>query len=155
MYIRMNIFYRVLTAATLLITSFVSLASDISVNDGYIREVIPGSTVTSSYMTVTNNGSQAIKLIGAKSDLIPRIEIHEHTMADGMMKMRQVSHIDIAAGKSAILQPMGLHLMMFELAKPLKQDEQVAITLVFDHNVTKEIVLPVRSIKQKKAHHHH
>lgn len=155
----MSIFSRLVSVTALSAISFFSIAGDfaksIEVKDGYVREVIPTNKVTSAYMTITNNSSETVKLVGAESRAIPRIEIHEHLMNDGMMQMRQKNYIDIAAGTSAVLQPMGLHLMMFELSEPLKAGQEVEVTLLFEGNKKKVITLPVRSIKKAKTHHHH
>ena len=151
----MNVLTKALAVFSLFFSTFAAFASSITVTDGYVREVIPGNSVTSAYMTIHNDSAAAVKLVSAKSAAIPVIEIHEHTMADGMMKMGQVDFIEIAAGSQVVLQPMGLHLMMFDLSKPLKAGEQLALTLVFDNNQTLNVTLPVQSIKQAKHNHHH
>ncbi|WP_448550974.1 copper chaperone PCu(A)C [Thalassotalea montiporae] len=155
----MKFFVQLITAVTLFTASFHSVAksAEIVVEDAYVREVIPGNSVTSAYMTITNQGGQAIKLVAAKSDDIPLIEIHEHTMHDGMMKMGQVAFVEIDANAQVKLQPMGLHLMMFDLEQPLVAGQQIAVTLVFDNNTSLDVNLPVRSIKtmKKQAKHHH
>ncbi|NMP30366.1 copper chaperone PCu(A)C [Thalassotalea sp. M1531] len=153
----MSTFSRVVTVFTLILSTFSAFGSNVDVNDGYIREVIPGNEITSSYMTINNNSEQQVTLIGAKSREIPRIEIHEHLMADGMMKMRQKEFIIIAAGDSAVLQPMGLHLMMFDIKTPLKAGQDVNVTLLFKEGQEIDVLLPVKSIKQTKpkTKHHH
>lgn len=136
--------------------SAVTSASDkIDVENGYVRESIPGNTITSAYMTISNNSANSVKLIGVSSKSIPRIEIHEHTMNNGMMQMRQKAFIEITAGEQVVLQPMGLHLMMFDLAQPLKDGELVEIELEFSEHSALAVTLPVHSIKKKKPQHHH
>ena len=155
MYSRMKTFSTLFSALLLIASSFSVMAQQVAVSDGHVREVIPGNTVTSAYMTISNTGKSGLKLVGAKSDTIPRIEIHEHIMADGMMKMRQKSHIDIAAGDNVVLQPMGLHLMLFGLSSPVKAGQSQDITLIFEGGFEYKVTLPVHSIKKAKKHHHH
>ena len=130
-------------------------AEEISVNTGYIRETIPGTSISSAYMTIQNTSSKKISLIGASSDFSPRIEIHEHTMEDGMMRMRQRKSIEIPAEGEVILQPSGLHLMIFDLKKPLKEGQTVSIILHFSTHEELTIQLPIQSIKRKKRSEQH
>ncbi len=148
-----TLFLQLLAIITIFFTGLAQ-ANTISVDNSYVREVIPGNTITSAYMVINNNRDKDVKLVGAKADVSPRVEIHTHSMEDGMMKMRQLASININANKSVILQPMGFHLMMFELSKPLNAGDTVNITLYFDDASEVNITAPVQSIKQKKHHHH-
>ena len=90
-------------------------SNQITVEGSYIRAKIPGTDITSAYMTIKNKGDEAVMLIGASSQFSDRIEIHQHTMSDGMMKMRQVQQLLIKDKNQVILQPMGYHLMIFNV----------------------------------------
>jgi len=134
--------------------------SDIVIENAYIRETIPGTSISSAYMTIINSSDKNIKLLGATSEISKRIEIHEHTMADGMMRMRQRENIEIAAKSNVVLQPSGYHLMIFDLKQPLRHAQNVTITLQFSNDASVEVKLPVKSIKQMKmstqsSHQHH
>ncbi len=134
------------------------VASEITVSKAYIRATIPGTEISSAYMEIANDGTSALELIGATSDVSNRIEIHQHTMADGVMKMRQQASLTIPANDLVKLQPGGYHLMIFNLTKPLKADEKVALTLHFNNQQKLELSVPVTSIikeKQSQNHHHH
>ena len=127
----------------------------ITVEGGYVRETIPGTVISSAYMTITNTSDQQLILTGATSDRSPRIEIHEHTMSGGMMRMRQKQSIVINAKESVVLQPSGLHLMIFDLPRPLQQDEVMPFTLHFTGTNGVNVRLPVQGIKKKTHNHHH
>ena len=75
-------------------------------------------------------------------------------MANGMMKMRQVENIVIPGNSEIVLKPSGLHVMIFDLTEPLKDQDKVLINLIFEDKSIKPVNLPVRSIKQHKHHHH-
>ncbi|MDO6426259.1 copper chaperone PCu(A)C [Thalassotalea sp. 1_MG-2023] len=144
-------------ASVLILSSHIAHAEQkVTVENGYIRATIPGTDVSSAYMVISNHSMKNKKLIGASSDISSRIEIHEHQMSDGMMKMRQLDAIEINMHDTVTLQPSGLHLMIFELTEPLNAGDNVALNLHFEDGERLAITLPVESIKRKseKAHQH-
>ena len=128
-------------------------ATDLNASDGFIRESIPGTTISSAYMTLTNTSKKSVTLVGASSEISARIEIHEHSMSNGMMSMRQVESIVINSKDTVILQPSGLHLMIFDIKEPLKHGDLITLTLHFLSHPDVEVQLPVQSIKRKQHHH--
>lgn len=127
----------------------------VEISQGYIRETIPGTSISSAYLTIRNTHQQALKLIAVTSKVSPRLELHQHSMTDsGMMKMRQVPYIMIPANSEVTLKPSGLHIMIFELTKGLMADEQIPLTFIFENQQVVNITLPVQSIKQRHHHHH-
>ena len=136
--------------------------STISVEQAYIRATIPGTSISSSYMVIENKGEKTVTLLGASSTVSPRIEIHQHTMLDGMMRMRKLDSIDIKPKERVKLQPSGLHLMLFDV-KPLNAQEEVELMLNFSNNESVAVQAPVYSpVQEKRAeksssemHHHH
>ncbi len=151
---------KITSMSSRLITSFILLifatsvqAMNITVSDGFIRESIPGTTITSAYMTLKNTSEKSVTLVGASSEISARIEIHEHTMSNGMMNMRQLESIVIDSKDTVILQPSGLHLMIFDIKEPLKHGDLITLTLHFSSHPDVEVQLPVQSIKRKQHHH--
>lgn len=129
--------------------------ASIIVENSYARESIPGTTISSAYMTLNNTSSVNVKLIAASSSVSERIEIHQHTMKNGLMKMRQRDNVEIVANEHVVFQPSGFHLMIFDLKKPLKADSSIIITLHFDDKSSVDVNYLVKGLKQKKQHHHH
>jgi len=145
-----NIHYRkVAIFCTLLFAmlSNVCAANTITVNDGYVKASIPGSDVTASYMTLSNTSNKTITLQKVSSTVSDRIEIHEHSMADGIMRMREVGEITINANSEVVLQPSGLHLMIFSLKQPIKEKSIMPLTLYFSNDTEVKIQLPVLKYK--------
>ncbi|MCW8832393.1 MAG: copper chaperone PCu(A)C [Colwellia sp.] len=140
---------------------------EITVEQAYLRASIPGSNVSSAYMIIANNSEKAVTLLGATSSISPRVEIHQHTMVGGLMRMRKTDAIIIKANERVILQPSGLHLMLFDVKKPLQSQHKVELTLRFSDKKSVSLQVPVYSPKQEKLaqeangqlstmqHHHH
>jgi copper(I)-binding protein len=121
--------------------------SMVTVEDGYIKASIPGSDITAAYMTLKNTGDKAITLQKISSTISDRIEIHEHSMADGMMRMREVGEVVINAKSHVVLQPSGLHLMIFSLKEQVTEQDVIRLTLTFSNASKLNIKLPVRKYK--------
>jgi len=135
-------------------TAFASQSTEVLVENGYARESIPGTSISSAYMIIRNLSANNVRLITASSKVSERIEIHQHTMIDGLMRMRQRDYVDILAKDSLQFQPSGFHLMIFDLKQPLKAKENITITLHFADQSSIDVNYTIKGLKQKKHHHH-
>jgi copper(I)-binding protein len=100
-------------------------------------------------MKVNNNGASDHALVGGSSPAAEVVELHTHTMEDGMMRMRQVEKIDLPAGESVSLQPGGLHVMLIGLKQNLVPDESIPLTLRFEDGSEVTLQAPVRKLQMK------
>lgn len=125
----------------------------IQVDGAYLRATIPGTEMSSAYMTIFNHSDKTKNLMAVTGDISDRIELHEHSMVDGMMRMRQVNKIVVPAQGKAVLQPSGLHLMVFNLAKPLKPQQKVKLSLHFADGSKENIIVPVEKVKPHQHKH--
>jgi copper(I)-binding protein len=102
-------------AASLLLASTLSASvlAELVVEEGYVRKPIPGRSMSAAFMTVRNTGAEDFVLTSATLEGTGSVEIHTHTHDDGVMRMRQLHELTIKAGDAVILEPGGLHLMIF------------------------------------------
>lgn len=108
-------------------------AGDITVSGAFTRATLPEARVGAGYLTITNNGTAPDRLIAAKSDVSPTVELHEMSTEGGMMKMAEVEGgIEIPAGSTVSLAPGGLHIMFIGPNQPFNEGECVAATLTFE-----------------------
>jgi len=68
------------------------------------------------------------------------------SMEGMVMKMRPVAGIDLPAGQAVTLQPGGLHIMLVDLAKPLKAGQTFPLTLTFEKAGSKTVNVAVEKI---------
>lgn len=122
-------------------------ADHISAENPFAREVPPGAPASASFMTLTNSSDSDINVIEADSAAAEIVELHTHTNDNGIMRMRKIEQITIPANGSTELKPGGLHIMLIEPHEPLKAGETVKVTLKFADGSTKEISMPVKSLK--------
>lgn len=92
-----------------------------------------GASVAAGYMTLVNTGSTPDRLVGATSAVAGKVEIHEMTMTDGVMKMRPLKDgVELKPGQTVELKSGSYHLMMEGLKQPLKIGEKIKGTLTFE-----------------------
>ncbi len=122
-----------LLAALLSSAAGLAHAGDIALDHPWSRATPAGAPVGAGYVTVKNTGAAADKLVSATApDVAGKVEVHEMTMDNGVMKMRPVSGIEIPAGKSVELKPGGYHIMFMQLKQPLKAGETIKGALTFE-----------------------
>jgi copper(I)-binding protein len=106
---------------------------DLTVTSPWTRATPGGAKIAGGYLKITNNGSSVDRFTGAKSDAADRVEIHEMSMSDGVMKMRPLPNgVEIKPGETVELKSGGYHLMFMDLKQPLKQGDTLKATLQFE-----------------------
>lgn len=128
---------KALLLAALLSPSFFANAHEFDVGNLHIehpwsREMPPVAPTAAAYFVIDNKGKDADRLIAVKSPIAGKAEMHEHLHADGVMKMQQVQAVDVPAGAQVRFEPMGYHVMLFNLAKQLADGEHFPLTLTFE-----------------------
>mgnify|MGYP006211174015 CR=1 FL=1 len=142
---------RLLISALMLFALHTVAASTpaLSVDHGQVRQPMPGRTVTAGYFSLHNGTAEAVQLVGASSPLFARVELHQHSHKDGMMRMEQIEHIVIPAGESVELAPGGLHLMLFEAPGTLQVGQSIELILHFADGQQLPASLPVVAMPQR------
>jgi hypothetical protein len=121
-----------------------SAAARVTVHGPYVRLLPPGQPNTAAFMTLRNGDEKDHKLVKAESSAARVVELHEHVHEGGMMKMRPVKAIEIKAGGAAVLEPGGLHVMLIDLVRPLREGEGVSLSLTYEDGSSAKIEAPVR-----------
>lgn len=82
--------------------------------NAWIRPPVGGQTIAAGYCDIVNDSEDDMVLTEfADAAGERRIEIHETTEQDGMVRMRPLSQLTVAAGETLSLRPGGKHLMLF------------------------------------------
>lgn len=115
--------------------------ASLKVEDAWVRATVPSQHATGVFMRLTS--PTAARLVGVESDAARHVEVHEMAMQDDVMKMRQVSAIDLPAGKPVELKPGGYHVMLIDLARQISAGDPVALTLLVQDADGKQRRVPV------------
>lgn len=126
---------------------FATPASDnVRAIDPYVRAVPPGQTISAAFMQLDNNSDVIRTIVNASSPVCKIVELHSHVHENGMMKMRRLDSLELAANDKTVLRPGGLHIMLIGLHEQLKLDQKIPLTLEFSDGSSKTITAPVRKI---------
>ncbi len=127
-------------------------AGSITIDHPWSRATPPVAPVAGGYLTLTNDGDIADRLISISSPLSDRVEIHESTVSDGVASMRPVQiGIEIGSGETVELQPGGMHIMFLKPSRPLKDGERFAATLVFEQAGAIDVEFAVQNMGARPA----
>lgn len=112
-------------------TTTLSSSNKITVQNHYIPAAPPNTRMMAGFGNIVNNTSGAIYFISAESDAFANIELHATEVSNGNAKMVKQENTLIKAGDFLAMQPGSYHLMLIKPKSPLKQDDNVNITLHF------------------------
>jgi copper(I)-binding protein len=119
----------------------------IEIGNPWARATPKGAPVGGAYMTITNKGTEADRLISVSSPVASKAEVHQMSMDNGVMTMRPVpGGLEIKPGQTVVLDPDSFHLMLMGLKQPLAQGEHMKATLDFAKAGKLDVEFVVESI---------
>ena len=122
-------------------------AGSLEIKHPWSRATPKGAAVAAGYMTITNKGTEADRLVGGSTSAAGKFEMHEMTMDNGVMKMRpQPNGIELKPGQVVEFKPGSYHLMFVGLKQPLEKGKRVKGTLVFEKAGRVEVEYAVEAI---------
>ncbi|WP_027857643.1 copper chaperone PCu(A)C [Marinobacterium jannaschii] len=147
---------KLMIASTLALLSSVASA-EVLVENAYARAVPPGQLNSATFLQLHNKGSEMVKLVNAASPAAKNVELHTHEHDNGVMRMRQVESIPVAANDSTTLQPGGYHIMLIGLNQDMAPGSEIDLKLSFSDGSSATLKVPVKMVmaKQKMNHHNH
>lgn len=103
--------------------------SSLGIEEAWVRALPPTQKTTAAYMTLTNRGSAAIKIVGGSTPIAAQVEIHTTREVEGYMRMERLEGISLGPGESLRLAPGGTHLMLIGLERMPLPGESVELCL--------------------------
>lgn len=105
---------------------------DLRIGHPWSRETASGQKSGGGFLTISNNGTQADRLVSATSPAAAKVQIYAVSMTGGVMRTRVLTDgLAIPAGASVSFQPGGYHIMLIGLKVPLKEGTLVPAELRF------------------------
>ena len=117
----------------------------IEIKEGYAYPPIGTNKVAVGYLSVTNNSEKDDALVSGQSTMAQTVEIHDHIHENGVMRMRQVKSVPLAAGETVVMKSGGLHLMIIGVKESMEVGSMVPVTLTLSSGAQIDAQLEVRA----------
>ncbi len=147
-----------LTCVTLTATAHGFNVGELEIAHPYTIATAPGQAVGGLFFKhIANKGDKADRLISATvaSTVANKTELHTMSTDNDVMRMRQVSAIDLPA-KTTVpmtrgLKKNGYHVMLMGLKAQLKVGDTLPVKLKFERAGEVEVVVNVEALKADSA----
>lgn len=128
---------------------------DIEIGHPWSRPTPPTARVAGGYVTLTNTGPEADRLVGVESPDAQSAEIHRSVVENGVASMRPVEAIEIAPGASVDFEAERLHFMFIDPDRPLRDGDRFPATLVFEKagSINVEFMVQMRASEPATEDH--
>ena len=141
-------------AGAVALVSLPAIAGDmgIMIKDAYARS---GPKSGAVFFTIMNHSEAEDRLMGAATDVAPRVELHTHIVENDIAKMVELEDgIAVPAGGMHALARGGDHVMLMGLDGMLKQDSTITVTLQFEQAGDVVVEVPVDNKRRPVASGH-
>lgn len=115
----------------------------LSVRNAWARPADSGA-MTAVYFMLANDAATADTLVSVSSADAALTEMHISTQHDGMMHMSPVTALPVPAADSVSFRPLGAHIMLTGVVRPLTEGDSVTVTLSFVSGATSTVRAGVR-----------
>lgn len=106
--------------------------SGLRLEDPWARPSPEVATTAAFYLTIENLGDLDDTLVAVTTVACRVTELHQSTMADGVMSMQRLADgIAIPASSTVALEPGGLHVMCIDKAAPFAEGDEIELALDF------------------------
>lgn len=149
-------------SAAVALTAAPAAAADISVTDAWVRLPAVAGRPAAGYFMVMGKDRPAT-IVGVASPSTKKAEMHETTMAGGMMRMAPLQKLTVGKGQMVMFKPGGKHVMLFGLDPTIKPGGTVRLDLKLENGSTTTVMAkavgaadtPPGSTPHHMEHHNH
>lgn len=129
-------------------------AGDLLIDHPWTRAVGERAPTAAGYLVIRNTGATADRLLAAETPRASRVEMHEMSVTDGIMRMRPITvGIALPPGAEVRLAPGGQHLMLIAPQGGFAQGSRVPVTLVFERAGRVDVELGVEAAGARGSSH--
>ncbi|KOO07529.1 copper chaperone PCu(A)C [Vibrio hepatarius] len=138
----------------LVLSPFAQAATDVSVQHAYARATPPNAPTSAVFAEFENKGDAERVIVAASTSAAGKVELHDVIKEGDVMKMRQVEQIILPAQSTTVLKPGSLHIMLFQLAEPLVEGNQIDVKVTFANGDTQSFKAPIKKVMSGMKHNH-
>lgn len=118
--------------------------ADVKIEEPWVRATVPQQKATGAFMRITAQNDA--RLVAVRSPVAGKTEIHEMILEKDVMKMRPMVSIALPAGKTVELRPGAHHVMLLDLANPVRDGEVIPLTLIVEDKDGKRETIDVKAV---------
>lgn len=104
----------------------------------------PGVSVHAGYFTIKNLSDLPIAISGFESPVYQSLRLHQSKQENGMMEMVEQDVLTLKPNERVLLEPGGMHLMLYGPTRPLAVGESVPMTLIYERDRRMDFILTVK-----------
>jgi len=109
----------------------------VKASNGRVKPPAAGEMQATAFVTVENGGMYEVNITSATSDAAGRVEMRDGGQA--------VTFINVPAYGRVDMSPAGVHLVLLDMKRPIKEGDAVTLTLVTDSDITLTVAAQVRT----------
>ena len=115
----------------------------LATSGGWVKLPAPGETTATAFADVQNPTMYDVYFTSATADVAGKVEYREMGPG-GVAKPDALKFITVPAYGSLSLEPKGVHLLLLDLKRPLKEGDTVALTLTTGDGVALKVAAVVK-----------
>jgi hypothetical protein len=119
-----------LALVSILAAAATAAHAQVTVSDAWVRGTVAQQKTTGLFFKITSR--QGGKLVAVASPVARSVELHQMSMKNEVMSMRDISSLALPAGKTVSLEPNGAHVMLVDIVRPLSAGDVVPATLTIE-----------------------
>ncbi len=98
--------------------------------DPWVRATVGGQTAAVGYIEFHSN--KPVRLVKVTSPQAGAVSIHRTVHQNDIMRMEELSVLDIPANQTVTLAPNGMHFMLTNLKAPLNVGDEATLSFTFE-----------------------
>jgi periplasmic copper chaperone A len=137
-----------------------SIAHEFKINNlvlqhPWSRATPAGAQVAAGYAIIRNTGTELDRLIGVTTSSASRAELHEMSVQNGIMTMRQLTDgVVIPPHQEIVFAPGSYHIMLQDLKQSLKAGDSFTGTFTFEKAGKIDVTFKVEPMAAQSMDHH-
>jgi copper(I)-binding protein len=119
------------------LASVVPSAQDKGVNasNGWVKLPATGETQAMAFVTIENPGMYEVNVVSARSDAAGKVELRDAAQS-GEASRKAITFITVPAYGRVDMSSVGVHLLLLDMKRPIKEGDALTLTLSTDSDIT-------------------
>lgn len=115
-----------------------------AVTEAWARATPAGATTGAVYLTLTSPVDDRLIEVGVTVGVAASAQMHDTVIdAAGVASMTEVPSVELPARTAVSFEPLGRHIMLTDLARPLEVGTTFELRLVFERAGALHLTIPV------------